>query len=347
MKHTAAALLTALALSGVGPAVAAPKVAADIAPVHSLVARVMQGVGAPALILPPGASPHGYAMKPSQAAALAEAEAVFWVGPALAPWFGESVDALAGEARAVALTRVPGTTLLPVRTGVRFDGHAHGLEGAEHAAEEGGHGDAEDHGHAHHHDKADYGEHDADDGNEHAQHGQAEGAIDEHAWLDPENAKRWLDVIAETLTAIDPANAAAYRANARAGRAELDALMAGIEARLAPVRGRSFVVFHNAYHYFEHRFGIEAAGAVTLGDAIRPSAARVAEIRALLAETEAACVFAEPQFAPRILDTVVEGTGARQAVLDPLGAELEPGPGLYRALIENMARALSDCLAGR
>jgi zinc transport system substrate-binding protein len=314
--------LTIFALAAAAPAAAeAPKVATDIPPVHALVARVMHGVGEPELILPPGASPHGYAMRPSEAAALADAELVVWMGEALTPWLGRAVDALSSEAHSLELLDAEGTLLLGYRQGAAFDVHDHAGE----AHDEGDHAQAGAHGGA--------------------QEGlQGAGGIDPHAWLDPENAELWLDAIAAALAEADPGNAGLYARNAAEGRAEIDALTAQLSQTLAPVRGRAFIVFHDAFHYFEHRFGLEAAGAISLGDASSPSPARIAEIRETLRRTGARCVFAEPQFARDLIATVAEGTGARAATLDPLGAALEPGPELYARLMRKLVHDLLDCL---
>ena len=330
MRRLTPAAAMMLALSGT--AMAAPQVATDIAPVHALAARVMAGVGAPSLIVPPGASPHGYALRPSEAAALERADVVFWVGAALTPWLEGAIDALAGDAAAVELRDAPGVALLPLREGATFAPHEHGAEeDHDHAAEAA----AVEHDH----------EHAAEAAAQGGDHAHDHAGYDEHLWLDPENAKAWLNVMAEALSAADPANAAIYAANASAGRAELDALSAETAATLAPVQGRPFVVFHDAYQYFEARFGVPAAGAVTLSDATAPSAARVAEIRAVMERLGAACVFAEPQFSTGVVDVIAEGTGARVGVLDPLGAALPPGPALYADLLRGLAGAMADCLA--
>ena len=321
---SAAALLTA------GAAGAAPRVATDIAPVHALASRVMQGVATPSLILPPGASPHAYALRPSEAAALAEADVVFWVGEALTPWLERAIDALAAQAVVVALAEVEGLTLLPLREDARFEAHEH-----DHAAA-GAHDHGRGHGHSHGHDA--HAAHDHDHDHDH-------GAFDPHLWLDPVNAAAWLDAMAAALAQADPANAAAYAANAAAGLAELDALTQEVAARVAPARGKGFVVFHDAYQYFESRFGLPAAGAIALGDAREPSARRVAEVRDRIRGADVACVFAEPQFSPALVATLVEQTPARAAVLDPLGAGLEPGAALYPRLMRDMADAFAGCLA--
>lgn len=320
-----AIIALSLALAAVLPARAdapdvAPEVATDIPPVHALVARVMLGVAEPELILPPGASPHGYAMRPSEAAALAGAQVVVWMGDALTPWLGRAIDALSPDAVSLELLDAEGTSLLGYREGARFAQHAH--DGAH---EDGDAAAGKQGAHA-------------------AEHPDAHGSIDPHAWLDPENAKRWLDAIAAALVEADPENAETYRRNAAEGAAEIDALIAELSRTLAPVRRQPFIVAHDAYHYFERRFGAEAAAAIALGDASQPGPARIADIRDAIRETGARCVFAEPQFAAGIVGTVVEGTEARAATLDPLGASLRPGPELYPRLMRDLAAALRNCL---
>ena len=277
-----------------------PRVSVDILPVHSLVARVMQGAGTPDLILSPGASPHGYAMKPSQAAALARADLVIWIGEDLTPWLPAPIQNLAEKAEVVELLAVEGTIVLPFREGALFDNE--------------GHGHADDH-----------------------------EIIDPHAWLDPVNAGLWMAEIANKLAVLDPENASLYSTNAAEGQAELIAVRRQIDSMIAPFRGTRFMVFHDAYHYFEARFGVEAGGALTLGDASAPSPARLAEVRASVAERQVVCVFAEPQFNTKLVEAVIEGTAARIALLDPMGINLDAGPELYGRLLMQMAAAMSGC----
>ncbi len=309
----------------------APSVAADIAPVHSLVARVMEGVGVPDLIVAPGASPHAYSLRPSEARSIQDAGVVFTVGGGLTPMLDETIATLAPEARVVALSEAEGVRRLPVREGATFEAHDH-----DHGHEEAGHEEAGHDDHAHGGEAG----HDHDHDHDHHDH---EGG-DPHAWLDPANAEVWLDAIARTLAEVDPANGDAYAANAAAGRAEIEALRAGIEATLAPVRGRGFIVFHDAYQYFETAFDVPAAGSISVSDATAPSPARIAGIRDRVAGEGIACVMTEPQFNAGLVATVLDGTDARSGVMDPLGAALEPGPGLYPALLEDLARQLADCL---
>ena len=159
------------------------------------------------------------------------------------------------------------------------------------------------------------------------------------------NAKALVHEIEEALVAADPAHASIYEANAKALMARLDALVAEVSQDVAPAKGRGFITFHDAYQYFEKRFDLEASGVITVSPEVVPGAARVAEIQAKVKELGATCVFSEPQFEPRIVQVVTEGTQARTGVLDPLGADLSVGPDLYFELIRNMGRRLAGCLA--
>lgn len=305
-----------------------PSVAADITPIHSLVAMVMEGVGTPSLIVRPGASPHGYSLRPSEAGALQEADIVFWVSASLTPWLEDSIDALGHNAKAVELLEVDGTTELIFREGATFEGHDHEDEGHDEHAEE----DHEDHGDEAHEDHEDEGH----DGHDHEGH-------DPHAWLDPENARIWLDVIAAELSALDPENAETYAANAAARKVELATLITEINTDLEDFHGTNFIVFHDGYQYFENRFDIHAAGAIKLADASDASPARIAEIRDTVVELGITCAFAEPQFNAGLLQSVFAGTTAVIGVLDPLGTDLEIGPDFYTELLRLMTRDLNAC----
>jgi len=311
-----AAVTGGLLAFGSAAAADVPAVAADIAPVHGLVARVMEGVGTPELIVRPGASPHGYALRPSEARALEQSDAVFWIGSALTPWLGRTLDTLAADAETVTLLEAEETRTLSYREGATFGEHAH------------------DHGHDDHDGDADAGEDD---------HDAAHGDLDPHAWLDPENAKAWLGLIADTLATLDPENAETYRDNAAAGRQEVDAAAAEVRETLDRIGPLTFVVFHDAYHYFEARFDFEAAGAIALSDATDPSPARVEEVRETVATLGVECVFAEPQFNQTLAGVVLEGTDGRPGTIDPLGIDIPTGPDFYPALLRSIADEIAAC----
>ena len=323
-----AALMSSTALADV------PNVAVDIAPVHSLVARVMQDVGAPDLIIKTGASPHDYRLRPSEAKALQDANLVIWMGKELTPWMEDAVKTLSTEAAILTLLEKDETTLLEFRESVLFEEHDHD----DHSDKD--HAETEDQDHDDHDDHSDEDHAETEDQG-HDEH--AHGAHDPHAWLSPENAKIWLNLIAAQLSTADPDNASTYFVNAAAAVTEIDTLMADVSTMLDPVRGNSFIVFHDAYQYFETVFEFPASGAISLGDATDPSPARIARVQGRIQEQKIQCVLAEPQFKKGLVVTVLEGTDAKTSIIDPLGDALEPGPALYPQLIRNMAKTLVDC----
>lgn len=359
--RTARSLLALAALFlGTSAALAeVPRVVASIKPVEALVAAVMGDLGTPDLLVKGTASPHSYSLRPSDAAALQQADIIFWTGHQFEVFLEDALGTLAPNALAVALGEAPGITLLPVREGGAFEGHdeeSHESGADSHAGHDDAHDDEADdhadHDHDSHDDHADDDhadddhaddDHAADAHDAHAGHDH--GEMDMHTFLDPANAKAMVDLIEVTLAKADPDNAAVYAQNAAAERLALDALIATVTARLEPLRGRPIIVFHDAYQYFESRFGLNVVGSVTVSPENLPGADRIAEIRDKLKTLEAACVFAEPNFDSRIVDVLVEGTSAGTGTLDPEGAALEPGPRLYDRLILGLADGLIACLA--
>jgi zinc transport system substrate-binding protein len=177
--------------------------------------------------------------------------------------------------------------------------------------------------------------------------GDDDGAYDPHLWLDPENAKAIARDMAATLEKADPENAAKYRANEAKLEKRLGELDAQITTIVAPIKDKPFIVFHDAYHYFEKRYGVNEAGSITVSPETAPGAARIKEIQDKIASLNATCVFAEPEFEPKLVSVVMEGTNAKASTLDPLGAAIPDGPDLYFTLLHNLATSLNDCLGGQ
>ena len=299
-------LIALLAAAFTWPAAASetPTVVASIPPVHALVAAVMRGAGTPALIVRPGASPHIYALRPSDARALDQAAAVFWIGPELETFLVKPVANLSAKAKVVTITRLPGIKLLRAREGGPWESDEH------------------DHG------KADPGA----------------PEIDAHLWLDPRNARRIVAAVAETLAAADPERAELYRRNAADTDRRLEALDRELDARLGPVRQVPFIVFHDAYQYLERRYGLNAVGSITVDPERKPGARRIRAIRDRLAATQARCLFAEPQFNPKVIEGVVGSAPVARGVLDPAGSGITPGPDAYFRLMNTLVDELVRCL---
>jgi len=296
-----------------------PRVVADIAPIHSLVSMVMDGVGKPQLLIPQNMSPHHYSMRPSEAQALQEANLVVYVGHDMTPWLEPLFETVAASADALDLSEVDGVLRLSYREGPVFDdheGHDHEEEGHDYHEEEG-HDD-----HAHH-------DHDGND---------------PHMWLDPLNAKVWLDAIASELGHIDPENSDRYSANARSAKKQITHKMRHIEDHLTAVQAKDFLVFHDALQYFEKRFGVAAAGSISLGDASKPSSRRLRELKHFFEEQAINCVLSEPQYSPKLVDSVFGGYKPYIGVVDPIGIDLKLGHALYPELLENIALGIAQCV---
>lgn len=308
-------------LFAVAPASAAePSVVVTIKPIHSLVAGVMEGVGTPHLLVDGAASPHTFTLKPSGAKAIQQADVFIRVSEHLEPFTRRVVEALPQTVKVLSLADASGVTVLAQRTGDTFEKHSHGAD------------DHDDRGHADH------------DG--HDDHDDGAGAVkDGHIWLDPNNAKAIVAVVTAQLSAAYPDHAAAFAKNAEAVEAKIDVLTRELQTQLAGVKGKPFIVFHDATQYFESRFGMAAAGSVTVSPDAQPSAKRLTAVRKKISALSATCVFAEPGFQPKLIAAVTEGTNARSGTLDPEGALLTPGPSLYFELMHNLASNMSACLS--
>lgn len=293
------------------------KVVVTIAPIHSLVAAVMDGLGTPRLLVRAGASEHTYSMRPSDARALNDANVVVRVSENLETFLNKPIASLSKKAVVVTLAEIPGLTLLPPREGGGFEAHVHDHD--DHAAGPG-HGD----------DKK--------------QHDHEEGEYDPHLWLDTANAARIADRVAAVLGQARPDEAAAYKANAEKLKDRLNALDAELKSQLAGLQDARFIVFHDAYQYFEARYGMKAAGAITVSPERQPGAARLKTIRAKITEAASACVFSEPQFEPKLVARLIEGTKTKAGALDGLGANLPEGPDQYFGMMRNLAGSLKSCL---
>ena len=296
------------------------RVVASIKPIHSLASYLMDGVGKPSLIVDGYASPHGFALKPSHAKMLQEADIIFYVGEGIENFLEKPLKSIAKNAEKIELMEIKGLTKLKFRERNIFDGHD------DHGHDDDGHkeDDHDDHGHD-------------DDGHE----GHAHGEYDPHIWLDPENAKVILNEMVEHLIENDEKNASIYKNNLNKALKDVDKLLKNVKSELK--KDFKSIVFHDAYQYFEERFNVNILGAFTVNTDVMPGAEQLSEIREIIEHDKVSCIFSEPQFNPDIINAVAKDMKVKTGVLDPLGATLDPGKNLYFDLIRNMSKSFKGC----
>ena len=347
------------------------KVVASIKPIHSLATYLMEGVAKPKLIVDGYASPHGFALKPSHAKMLQEADLIFWVGEDLESFLEKPLNTIAKKAENIELMEIKGLNKLKFRERNIFDGHDdhdHGHKEDKHKEDDhddhdhkkkDGHkeDDHDDHDHkkkdGHKEDDHDHGHKKKDDHDDHDDHGHKKkddhddheghhhGEHDPHIWLDPINAKVILNEMVEHLIENDPNNASTYKSNLNKALKDLDKLTVDVMTELN--KSTPSIVFHDAYQYFEERFNVKVLGAFTVNTDVMPGADQLAEIREIIEHDKITCIFSEPQFNPDIINAVAKDMDIKTGVLDPLGATLDPGKDLYFDLIKNMSKSFKGC----
>ena len=309
--------LTAALFLVLTPLKAEISVVTSIKPLHSLTSYIMEGVGEPELIIDGVASPHNFQIKPSHAKMLQNADLVIWIGEDLESFLPTALKSIPKDAVVFELLDQSGLKKLKFREKNIFEGHDdHGHD--EHAKKEDDH---DDHGH------------DA--------HGHGHGSFDPHIWLDPANAKVIVKKITNQLSKIDKDNASTYKANSKKVIKDLDGLIKEVKNEIN--KDASFVVFHDAYQYFEKRFGLSVIGALTVNPDVMPGAEQLSEIREVIEHEKAKCIFSEPQFNPNIINSIASDTGVKTGVLDPLGANIDKGKNMYFDLIKDMSNSLKGC----
>ena len=347
-----------------------------IKPLHSLVSAVLGDSGEAQLLVQGKASPHGYQLKPSQVRDLQKAALVFYIAPDLEDFLPSTLASLPADVRAVSLLKNDQLQLWPYRLdgawAAGHEGHDHGHghddhhedkhdehdehhedEHDEHGHDKHAHDDhAHDEHDDHHeddhddHDKHDEHGHDEHGHDDHDEHGHDDHAsqADPHIWLSPSNAKVMASAIAEHLSSAFPEHRTAYQANLTSLHQSLDQLDAELQQKFSAVSGRNYLVFHDAYQYLEQEYQLGAVGAISLDPEQVSSPARLREARANLADKQISCVFSEPQFPARAIQTVISGTDTQIGELDPLGADLTPSANLYFQLLHNLADNMIACL---
>jgi zinc transport system substrate-binding protein len=285
----------------------------------------METRGEPQLIIEGTNNPHTFVFKPSHAKMIEEADIVFWIGEDLEAFMEKPLNSLAKDTKKIAFMDSEFIEKIKFREKNIFDDH----EG--HEDDDEGHEDDDDHGHK---------DDDHDDDHKDA-HAHAHGEFDPHIWLDPENAKEMVKIIRDELIKIDPEGQRQYSVNTAGATLELDNLINSVEKELS--KDISYIVFHDAYQYFENRFGVIPAGALTLNPDVLPGAKQIADIQDVINDKGIKCIFSEPQYNPKIIETLGNDMNVSTGVIDPLGAFIDAGPSMYSELINGIANSIKEC----
>ncbi|AWA98143.1 MULTISPECIES: zinc ABC transporter substrate-binding protein ZnuA [Vibrio] len=267
----------------------------SIKPIQMITTELTEGVTAPDVLLQNNASPHDYALRPSDVQKVAAADLVIWYGHDLEPFLEKVVT---DRGNTLTLSQIPGLSLREF--------------GSEHS---------------HDHDGHDHGTHDP------------------HFWLGVETVQQVANAIAHKLAEVDPVHADTYANNLKKFEVKLNATDSEIKQQLAPVKDKGYFVFHDAYGYFEERYGLNQMGHFTVSPDRKPGAKTLIRIRKTLGTGDVACVFSEPQFTPAVIESVMRGSNVRSGVLDPLGSEVEVKSGSYFEFLKGMSNSFSQCLS--
>ena len=305
-----------LVFSLISSANAEVKVVTSIKPIHSLVSYIMDGVGKPDVIVDGYNSPHGFSLKPSHAKMLENADLVIWVGEDLEAFLEKPLQTIVKKAKNIELMDLKGIKKLEFREKNIFEEH-------DDHKEKDGHKEHDDHK-----------EKDGHEGHGHGEH-------DPHVWLDPINAKVIIKEITNQLVQLDSKNSSIYKSNSKKALTDIDKLVKDIKKELN--KDLRFVVFHDAYQYFENRFDIQVLGALTVNTDVMPGAEQLSEIREVIEHEKVNCLFSEPQFNPAIIKSIAKDTKIKTGILDPLGAKLDKGKNLYFDLLKNMSSSFKGC----
>ena len=306
-------------------------VVTTIQPINSLVSAVIGNTGKTISLIPAEISPHEYKLKPSDTKKMQEANIIFFVSNHLESSVTKVFKNLPKNIKIIDLLEETGIEHLAIRDNEAWERHDH------HGHE--GHDDHEKHGKKHN----DHDDHDKH-GKKHDDHDDHQSKDDVHIWLSPDNAIKIVKKVNEELSLLFPDNASQYKENSNNIINKISDLKSELTKDLAPIKDKPYVVFHDAYQYFEKAFGLNAVGSVALEGDIASSPKQISFIKDKIKKLNASCVFQEPQFDSKLVKIVVEGTNAQIGTLDPLGVNISGKENFYIQLLKNMAKSLKECL---
>ncbi|QTF08153.1 zinc ABC transporter substrate-binding protein ZnuA [Brenneria izadpanahii] len=327
---------SALMASGASINAASAEVVTSIRPLGFIASAITEGITPTEVLLPNGASPHDYALRPSDVQRLQSAELIIWVGPEMEAFLTKPLSQIA-PAKQITLAELPAIKAELIKEAE----HHHDHDDNDHDEH---HNDSHDNEHHHDGEHSDEHSHAAVSEPEEEGDGHHHGEYNMHIWLSPEMSKQAAIAIHAKLLELMPQNKDKLDANLLYFTDKIAQTDKKIANMLAPVRNKGYFVFHDAYGYFEQRYGLSPLGYFTINPAIQPGAQRLHQIRTQLVEHKAVCVFAEPQFRPAVINAVAKGTDVRLGVLDPLGSDIALGQDSYVNFLSQLSSQYLSCL---
>lgn len=334
----------ALGVSALSPLVLAkPTIVTSIKPVSMVVAAIAGDRAEIQQIVSSTASPHDFAMRPSDLRKINNADTVVWVGESLENFLEKPLENAGKEESSIEWLALEGMSLHSFAEEQHHDENE-----SEEEHDHDGHEEHHD-GHEEHHEEHEEHHEEHEEHEEHAEHhdeheGHNHDGIDPHVWLSPDNARVLAKAVAARLVSLDAENATYYKGNLAAFEKGLTAKDAEIRQALSKVSTVPYIVFHDGYSYFEQHYGLSHAGEITVSPERKPGAKKVAEIRREIEEHKVQCVFSEPQFSPAIVETLLEGSNVKTAPLDPLGSNVTMGKNAYFSFLDNLSGQFLSCL---
>ena len=328
-------------------------VVTTIQPINSLVTSVIGNTGKTVSLIPAEVSPHEFKLKPSDTKKLQNANIIFFVSDHLESSVTKVFKNLPKNIKIINLMEHTGIKHLAIRDNEAWERHHHGHGDHDDHDKHGKKHDDHDHDkHAKKHDDHDHDKHtkkhDDHDHDKHAKkhddHDDHEKEDDVHIWLSPDNAVKIIKKVNKELSLFFPENAKTYDQNANQMIKKINQLKVELKNELSGIKDKPFVVFHDAYQYFETSFGLNAVGSVALEGDVASSPKQISFIKDKIVKLKASCVFQEPQFDSKLVKIVVEGTNTQIGTLDPLGVNIKSGENFYLQLLKNMAKSLKECL---
>ena len=285
-------------------------VAVSIAPIHSLVVAIMDGVAEPSLIMQSQNSLHGVSLKPSERMKIHQAKLLFYIDDKFER-FLTPVLKQSQHLRAEPLSASAGLILKPLGSP-----HTHTETHEEHA---------------HHHDEE--------------EEALIAKPLDYHLWLSPENTLLMVRHIAKILKETYPTFADKFEQNRLALENKIIAEASNWQAQLLSVKAKPFVVFHDAYAYLVDYFELNQVGVVNGSPEMPSSIKHLKALHETLKQQEVACIFIEPQFSPAQAQQLASEFGLRVGRLDPLGVDIPQGKDFYFIWMQQLIDALDGCLS--